>query len=93
MRKWGDGKGATKRRKIETIRAILARVAFFLKNEPIAPSFCLFSSFSHSNSNDKYINLKSKDFVLGIQAPGRSIVGANYSTELWRLPKRSILIH
>ena len=48
---------------------------YFFKNGPIPASFCLFSSFSHSISNDKFTIWtiwieKSVDGVLGTQTRG-----------------------
>ena len=50
----------------------------FLQIGPISASFCLFSFFSHSNSNIK----KTVDIVLGIRTPGCNMVSAEDSTEL-----------
>ena len=70
----------------------------FFKNGPISASFCLLSSFSHHNFNNK--NWKSTDGVLGIWTHGCRMVGADDTTELWRPPqfmflsfKRSCLFH
>ena len=60
---------------------------FYKKYGPNPASFCLFSSFSQYN--DKYstkFDYKSVDGVLGIRTRDRRMVGANESTELWRLP-------
>ena len=57
----------------------------FLQIGPISASFCLFSFFSHSNSNGKFIisNIKKTvDIVLGIRTPGCNMVSAKDSTEL-----------
>ena len=64
---------------------------YLLKNGPIPATFCLFSFFSHSNSNNKYtiwtIQIeKSVDGVLGTQTQGGRIDGADKSTELWQNP-------
>ena len=58
-------------------------LSFILKNGPIPASFCLFSFFSCYNFNT---NWKSIDGVLGIWTPGRRIVGADETTELWWPP-------
>ena len=56
------------------------KTLFFVdKNRQIPASFCLFSSFSHHNSN---INWKSVDFMLGDRTRGRRMVGC---TVLWWL--------
>ena len=55
----------------------------FLKNGPIPASFFIFLSFSHYNfNNTKY---KSIVGVLGIRTPSCRMVGADDTTELWRL--------
>ena len=65
----------------------LEQAAVFFLNGPIPASFCLFSFFSHSNSNDKYtiwtIKIeKSVDGVLGTRTRGGMMEGADESTEL-----------
>ena len=48
---------------------------FFFKNGPIPASFCLFSFFSHSNSNDKYtiwtIKIEKRGWWAWDSNPGR----------------------
>ena len=53
--------------------------------------FCVFLFISlDKNSTNLNINNKSVDGVLGTQTWGSRMVGADKSTELWRLPNSSI---
>ena len=49
--------------------------------------FCLFSSFSqHNGKYSTNLTIKSVDGVLDTQTRDGRMVGADESTELWRLP-------
>ena len=54
---------------------------FFKKSGPIPASFCLFSSFSCYNFNT---NWKKHRWCAWDLNPGRRMVGADETTELWR---------
>ena len=72
----------------------LCKITF--KNGSIPSSFCLFTLFSHSNSNNKNLNnipkLKTAYtyVVLVIRTWCCRIIGADDSTELWRPPSNYI---
>ena len=66
---------------------------FYVKLGQTRPLFCLFQFFSH----DKYrsnltINDKSFDGVPETRTRDGKMVGAEYSTELWRTPKDERLL-
>ena len=58
----------------------------------ILASFCLFSSFSHHNSNVKW-RVKSIDVVLGDRTWGRRMVCADRSTEQPMAPTLKVLYY
>ena len=61
----------------------------FLKN---GQNPCLFSFFSHDQYSTNTTNEKSVDGVLRTRTRGVRMVGTDESTELWRHPRKYVVI-